>query len=588
MNELRISDSLALPVDAVTAKLAWFGENGAGKTYAAMKLAELMWDAGAQFVGFDPVGVWPGLRTGKDGVSPGIPIVIFGGLNGDIQIGPHDGAAIADVIVGENISAVIDVSQFETDYQKAQFASDWAERFYFLKKQTPGAVHIFLEEAQEFVAENPAGGPNSKDTLMANRFQRIWKIGRNYGIGGSLISQRPQEISKKALNLSGAVFVFRLTGPHERDYMAKWLSGYGASPNLPHIATGKPYVWSPAWLGFSDFVQIGEKRTFDISATPKVGVATKARILAPVAIDNLRERFAEVVIEEDENDPKKLKARIKELEARKESVADSTILQARIEAATAPLIRRIDALESFIAEGAKEAENLASLASNLKARFTFGDLQIEDSYRNRDEKPKTPESASITAAPAPVETPEKRVKKSTPRPEGTETQSDPSVEQRILDTLAELKASNMPAPDRATLAMFVGFSPSTKSFTYALSALKTNGEIESPFAGSVALTQSGSQRATPANVKRRLKDLHATWLDRVGKRRPSARKLLSLLLASHPNPMGRAELAGLMNLALSTKSFSYALSDLRDLGITHYPSKSTVGLTKMLFPEGLK
>lgn len=60
----------------------------------------------------------------------------------------------------------------------------------------------------------------------------------------------------------------------------------------------------------------------------------------------------------------------------------------------------------------------------------------------------------------------------------------------------------------------------------------------------------------------------------------------SLLLASHPNPIKRDELANFMCLALTTKGFTYAVSDLKKLGIAQ--GVGQISLTNLLFPEGLK
>jgi len=62
---LLLSDRLALPLSAVTEKLAFLGRTGSGKTYGAMKLAELMLDAGAQVGVIDPVGVSPSPGRGS-------------------------------------------------------------------------------------------------------------------------------------------------------------------------------------------------------------------------------------------------------------------------------------------------------------------------------------------------------------------------------------------------------------------------------------------------------------------------------------------------------------------------------------------
>ncbi len=48
MKTLNLADNLSLPLDVVTEKLAFLGRTGSGKSYGAMKLAELMLAAGAQ------------------------------------------------------------------------------------------------------------------------------------------------------------------------------------------------------------------------------------------------------------------------------------------------------------------------------------------------------------------------------------------------------------------------------------------------------------------------------------------------------------------------------------------------------------
>ena len=76
--KLRLADNLTLPLDAVTEKLAWLGRTGSGKTYGAMKLAELMLEAGAQI---GALGVWRGLRVPaqkKGGTA--FDVVVFGGF----------------------------------------------------------------------------------------------------------------------------------------------------------------------------------------------------------------------------------------------------------------------------------------------------------------------------------------------------------------------------------------------------------------------------------------------------------------------------------------------------------------------------
>src|SRR5262245_17774829 len=118
MTVLHLSADFSLPADAVTQKFAFLARSGAGKTYAATKLAEEMYAAHSQFVALDPVGVWYGLRLASDGRGPGLPIPVFGGEYGDLPLEPSAGALIADLIVDRGISVVLDVSSFRKGQRK--------------------------------------------------------------------------------------------------------------------------------------------------------------------------------------------------------------------------------------------------------------------------------------------------------------------------------------------------------------------------------------------------------------------------------------------------------------------------------------
>ncbi len=310
---LTIAEDLALPLEAVTEKIGFLGRTGSGKTYAAQLLAEQMHAAAAQFVVLDPVGVWYGLRLEADGKSPGIALPVFGGLRGDVPLEPGGGALIANLVVDRALSAVVDVSQFESDAQKARFAQDFADRFFFRKKASPSAVHLFVEECQEFVPQNP----QRDEARMLHAFTRLWKLGRNFGIGGSLLSQRPQEVNKKVLNLTELLFCFQLTGPQERKTIKGWIAEKGIDEDidleLPKLETGHPHVWSPAWLKVSKVVAVSSKRTFDASSTPKVGRRAAARELSPIDLDALRSEMAATVERAKAEDPRELRRQIAEL-----------------------------------------------------------------------------------------------------------------------------------------------------------------------------------------------------------------------------------------------------------------------------------
>ena len=209
---------------ALSKQYNFFGNKGSGKTYAAGKMIEQMLYAGGQVVIIDPVGIWYGLRILQDGKTPsGLNIPVFGGLYSDLPLNSNSGKLIADIISERQISAVLDVSQMEDD-ELNTFASDFGQRLFMNMKKNPSPIHLVLEECQEIIPEIlSTKGDNKKIKI----YKRISKLGRNYGIGMSLISQRPQEVSKPVVNLSEVMFAFRMNGIHEREVIEKWIKEKG-------------------------------------------------------------------------------------------------------------------------------------------------------------------------------------------------------------------------------------------------------------------------------------------------------------------------------------------------------------------------
>jgi uncharacterized protein len=312
---LRLSPALSLPADAATQKIAFIGRTGSGKTYAAGVMVEQMLHAKTQVVILDPVGVWYGLRLPAKPESSGFKIPVFGGLHGDVPLEATAGALVAELVVEKNLSIVLDVSRFESDADKARFARAFADRFFFLKKASPSPVHVVIEECQEFIPQNP----RSEEAHMLHAFTRMWKLGRNFGIGGSLITQRPQEVSKKVLNQTELLFAFQMTGTHERKAIKEWAGDKGVAMDLvdelPGLKVGYAYAWSPQWLEFSAVVAFWQKETANVSSTPESGGKAKHREAVPVDLKDIAEQIKGTNERAKENDPAELKAKIRRLEA---------------------------------------------------------------------------------------------------------------------------------------------------------------------------------------------------------------------------------------------------------------------------------
>src|SRR5436190_11200895 len=108
MAKLRISDSLKLPIDAVTQRISILGKTRTGKSHTAGVIVEEVLKARQQVVILDPKGDWWGVRSSADGKTAGLPITIMGGKRGDVPLEPTAGALLADVVVNERVSLLLD------------------------------------------------------------------------------------------------------------------------------------------------------------------------------------------------------------------------------------------------------------------------------------------------------------------------------------------------------------------------------------------------------------------------------------------------------------------------------------------------
>jgi hypothetical protein len=314
--KLKLAEGLSLPAnEAVTQKYGFIGRSGSGKSYAAMRLAELFLETGAQIIALDWVGIWWSLRLAADGRRPGFEhVYIFGGEHADVDLRPDTGALMADLVVDKHISVVLDVMHFRKA-ERTRFATAFAEQFFHRKKTARTACHLFIEEAQAYLPQMVRG----EEARMVGVFEDLGKVGRNYGIGNSLISQRPQAINKDVLNQVEVLLAFQTNGPQERKAIAGWTSentdaGAAMMQELPKLHVGDALVWSPQWLRVADRIHISERTTYDASSTPtQKAKSIKPKTLAKADLEQLGEQMAATIEKAKAEDPRELRKQITEL-----------------------------------------------------------------------------------------------------------------------------------------------------------------------------------------------------------------------------------------------------------------------------------
>lgn len=537
---LKLSDDLKLPVDAATQTFAFIARKGAGKTYTAGKLVELLLDANVQVVVLDTVGNWYGLRLSADGKSAGFDVPVLGGLRGDIPLEATGGALIADIVVETGRSLVIDVSQFSLADRK-RFATSLGERLWQRKKgeRHPVPLHLVIEESQLIVPQDVRGD----SAKMVGIYEEIIRLGRNYGIGVSMITQRPQSVNKEVLNQTECLFVGQVNGAQERAALAKWIMHQGMDvklvDELPSLKIGTFYVWSPQWLNILKKVQILPKRTYDASATPKVGDKRVQRDLKPLDLSELQERLKATIEKAKADDPKELRRQIAELKKAKPALID----QEAVDRAVATAVKENDR------QWEKAIRERESIIGGLKGRLG----KIHELAHVNGEA--VPHVVPPKAAPAPVvRKPEPR--RATPSPTGDVSLG--KCERAILQVLSQFPEGC----EAGKLTLLAGYRLSG-GFRNSLSALRTAGLIEGENTGTMAITDAGLEigpfAALPTGQA-----LVDYWLNHrsFGK----CEKAILAALIDQPDGLTAEELCEATGYQLSG-GFRNALSALRTAGV---------------------
>ena len=325
---LNVSPTMKLPADAVTSTFAVLAMVGAGKSNAGAVFGEEFYAAGLPFVAIDPKGDWWGLRSSGDGTGPGLPIPIFGGLHGDLPLHEDMGKLIADLIVDQNLTCILDVSEFPSKAAQMRFLTDFGEHLYRRHGRQPQPRHLIMEEADEYLPQIV----RADETRCVGVWTRIAKRGRQRGLGFTIISQRSAAVNKDALSQCATLIPLRTTGSHDRKAILDWISYHDASrdvvDSLPGLADGEAYAISPHWLvrhgqpAVQRF-RFRQRWTFDSGATPQVGRARPVATLADIDLGALEVRMAAVVEKAAADDPRRLKKRIAELERQLARRADT-------------------------------------------------------------------------------------------------------------------------------------------------------------------------------------------------------------------------------------------------------------------------
>lgn len=535
---LKIAAGIELPVEAVTQTFAYLARRGAGKTYAAKVMAEEMLSAGYPIVVLDPLGVWWGLRSKY-------PVCILGGEHADAPLEASSGKVVADFVVSERMSVIIDVSGFgENDMRR--FVGDFATQFYHANRE---AIHWFVDEADEFAPQQAAGGPMAK---CLGAMQNIVRRGRSRGIGCTLITQRSAVLNKSVLTQTECLVAMQTTGPHDLKAIDDWIKYHGTPEereaimqSLTKLQQGEAWLYSPAWLKLLKKIKFRKLHSYDSSSTPKPGEQRKApKDLADIDLGALKSKMAETIERAEAEDPKKLRAKIAELQKQLAAKPAAAIDQSAIDRAVSKAVAERDRqLQSAI----KERE---AIIGKLKGRMVKA---AELLHVNGEAVPEAVPIAAVVAVPMAL------APKASPQPKKTQPTSTVAGAPLTKAELAILTAFYWLRDEEATpakVSFYSGYTQGAGSFNNALGRMRSTGLLQGwriTLEGCDFIADSVDEKPVGSELRERLRR----------KLTKAENALLDALLSIYPERATNETLAELSGYTAGAGSFNNALGRLR-------------------------
>jgi len=126
------------------------------------------------------------------------------------------------------------------------------------------------------------------------------KRGRSFGLGMTLITQRPQDVNKKTLSQSQCTFILHMEGIQELEVINKMLRN---EPNKIELLdgilkyqTGDCLLYSPAWLKRIEKFRFRKRETYHAGDTPELGkeVIEPSLIQVPPLVVGTPQQFDEL------------------------------------------------------------------------------------------------------------------------------------------------------------------------------------------------------------------------------------------------------------------------------------------------------
>lgn len=588
------------------------GKTGAGKSSAIRFIVEHLLDQEKRVIIVTPKADFWGLKLAADGKNAGYPVPVFGGQHQDLPLSHHSGKTMAELLGTGNRSAILQMR----DFMPGERTTFWIDFASTLFRVLQGKVFLVIDEVHNFapkgkVLDNQAG-------MMLHWSNKLASEARGIGITLIGASQRASKVHNDFLTSCETLIAMRVTTKWDRDAVKDWIEGCGDPEkgkevlnSLAQMKRGDAWVWSPEAEFGPKPIHFPMFKTYDSFRPQSPSDSAKLKGWADVDLADVKKKLEHVVKEAEANDPKKLKARIRELEsARPVNTKPNSIDATKVESVARPLLSLLEEAVKLIVRmnaigfndsgltqeqihealkgTAKEIQRVAK--TNLqKQSQEFEELKLEaarllkkisarlaDKNVFVDMTVRRNEPVSIyTARTDFVNTKTGRTTPATPEINGDLN----GPQKKIMVALAELRSIGKLQPSKNMVAAWASYSVNGSAFTNPLGALRAAGLIEYPSNGIISFTGAGAammpnmDAPTQEQILSRIQNICTgpEW------------KIFSALLSRNREKVSKSELAELSEYSEKGSAYINPLGALRTMGLLDYPSNGYVQASEWIF-----
>jgi hypothetical protein len=423
-------------------------------------------------------------------------------------------------------------------------------------------LYLVLEEAHEFAPKERAGF--DKENLALHYAKKFATAGRSKGIRLIVATQRTQALHNALLGSCETMIVHRLTAPADQEPVLKWLKANvndkarqeEIAGGISSLKTGEGWLCSGEAKIF-ERIQFPRIHTFDNSATPTHDGAEVKVTAANIDFDKLHALIGTAISEAEANDPKLLKARIRELEAAaaKRSPAADPADNAELRV----LRRKVEDFERRVDELTLYGEHMFAAAAQTQA---ISD-ELEEKTRairavRWPRQPKAVQPSAPGTPPGDNPAPARVIPTPAPRP-STNGSGEHGLGKPQFNVLRALYWLRSEERTVAKVAFYADYSPTSSSYEKALSGLRSAGLVQG-----WSITSDGERLISAHAGEKPGREQLVFWLR--DKLDGPQLAIFDALLAARGRRMKAEELAPASDYSVTSSSFEKALSKLRSIG----------------------